>query len=167
MLISSRLFCVLVGMGHDRLEQRRLRERAAADVSATLGEDDLAAMPITPIGHGERAAYDGFDAVKLRCVIALELAGVQFAAGCRLISGVYPAVMFPSSDDTVAAAWSDVAGTTHRIVATEREIAWAVPKSPRVFYSINITSVLHEVGRRAKAQLGLRVVGMGFERIEQ
>jgi hypothetical protein len=169
LLINTVEFCRVVGIGLDRFEQRRLRERAAADVAADVDGNDLAAMPITPLERGQHGSYDAFDVLRLRSVIELEGAGMAFGAACTFIrrAGIVPSIMFPSSADFYAAQWIGPDGVVRRICGEARDLARALPEAPLVAFKINLTAVRAEVEKRSLALLGLRVVGANFAKTQR
>lgn len=166
-LINTSDFCKVVDIGFDRFVQRRLRERAAADLAPVLGDDALAPMPIAPSGRGQRGEYDGLDAVRLRAVIELERCGMAFDTACRFVrgAGIGPDIMFPSSHDNFLAQWLLPGGELRRICGDARDLVRAMPEAPLVAVRINLSAVRDEIAQRAQAQLGLTLVGPRFERI--
>lgn len=167
MLVGTFQFCTLVGISQDRFEQRRLRERASADLASSAENDGLALMPIAPLEHGQRGAYDGFDALRLRTVLLLEAAGMSFSAACGFVlrAGIAPSVMFPDGDDSFAAQWLVPNGDLHRVCGSANELKRAMPEAHLAQTAINLTSVRNELCQRAGSLLGLQLVGMGFEEI--
>tara|TARA_R110000868_G_scaffold30359_1_gene112456 strand:+ start:1282 stop:1932 length:651 start_codon:yes stop_codon:yes gene_type:complete len=165
-LISTTQFCQIVDIGFDRFEQRRLRERAAADLTPVLGDGALAPMPIAPSELGHRGEYDGLDAVRLRAVIQLERCGMAFGAACRFVrgAGVGPDIMFPSAHDIFAAQWLLPGSLLRRFCGDARDLARAMSEAPLGAVRINFTTIRDEVARRAVVQLGLNLVGTRFER---
>lgn len=167
MLITTPRFCSIVGIGLDRFEQRRLRERLP-DVTGTAAEGTgFATMPIVPLERGQRGAYDSFDAVRLRAVIRLEASGIDFGSACFFISraGIAPDLMFPTEVDTFAAQWLEPCGDLRRICGTAQELRRAMPEAPLAATTINLTAIRNEISERAKELFRLRLVGMSFEEV--
>lgn len=163
-LITTENFCKIVDIKPDRFGQRRLRERAAADLAASVGNDDFALMPIAPTAPGEHGRFDALDALRLRAVVELEQAGMAFATACRFIrgAGIGPSAMFPGTDDYFAANWLEPGGALRRISGTRQELARAMPENPLVATRINLSAVLETIAARAATQLGLRIDGANF-----
>lgn len=160
--LSTSLFCRLVGIGLDRFKQRRLRERACADVAEALGADDAALMPITPLSPGKNGEYDVYDALRLRAVVELEHAGMEFGRACQFIrsAGVSPTVLFPADTDIFASQWTQD-GVVRRMTGSQQDLGRAMPKSPLAAVSVNLTAIREDVARQA-GELGLVVRGSNF-----
>lgn len=165
-LIGPGDFCRLVDMPQRRFDKIRERERAASDVAAALGDDDIDFLPISPTEPTVHGRFDGFDAVKMRAVIVLERTGIAFGQACRFIrsAGLSPLLMFPDDEDQLATIWTLPDGSTRRVCGSARDISRAMPAAPMAAASINLSAVRDDVAKRASVQLGLIIRGCNFYR---
>lgn len=165
MLISTSQFCRLVDLSKDRFEQRRIRERAAADLASVIESDRAGTMPIAPSEKGARLSFDFLDCLRMRAVIELERAGMSFGAACDFIraAGVTAYVTHPAASDFFAAKWLQPGGIVHQVAGAKFEIERAMPAAPLASTIINVSAVAHDVGQRAYAQLGFIVRAGQFQ----
>ena len=167
-LIGPGDLCRLADIERRRFNKRRERQNAAADIATSLGGSDFVELPVTPSDAGLHGRFDAYDAVRLRAVVELERAGLDFGAACRFVrgAGIGPEVMFPSSQDMFAAQWILPGGVVRRVCGDARDLARAMPEAPIAAITINLSATRDDIAKRAVAQLGLAVVGTNFARNE-
>ena len=158
-LLSATEFCRLVDIDAKRFEQRRLRERAAADLRESIDGERPYLLPIAPTEPGRHARFDWLDAVRMRSVVELERAGMSFGPACDFIrtSGMSAVLSHIGEGDFYVARWAVPGGTTRQSYGTAKDLSRAEPEAPLTSIRLNVSAIADDIARRAAAQLGLAV----------
>ena len=165
-LLAASEFCRLIDIDAKRFEQRRLRERAAADLSEVIDGEKPYLLPIAPTEYGKHARFGWLDAVRMRSVVELERAGMGFGAACDFIrtSGMSAILNHMEEEDFYVVRGGVPGGTTRQSHGTAKELSRARPEAPLVSLQLNVSAVCDDIAQRAAAQLGLAVKNGHFVR---